>query len=208
MTEGRGTPTLYEVLGVPSGATRDEIRVAYVAQARASHPDRHAGEDTAARAAATDRMQAVNDAWRVLRDPEARAAYDRSLVAPQTARAAQVAAAAAAGLDEVDVPFHPTADLAASVVRSLPWIVVLAVLAAIFVFTAFARQPDPATTPVAELIGRCVAVGIGGELDVVACSEPNDGRVQTSVADLAHCPSGTRPIARGEGFLCVRPQTE
>jgi curved DNA-binding protein CbpA len=66
-------PTFYEVLGVSRDAGSEEIRRAYVAQARQLHPD------TGSAAADPQAMQALNEAWRVLRDPARRAAYDLSL---------------------------------------------------------------------------------------------------------------------------------
>jgi len=61
---------LYEVLQVHRRAEVDVIRAAYRALARKHHPD--FGGDGA-------RMVAINDAWRVLSDPDARAAYDAQL---------------------------------------------------------------------------------------------------------------------------------
>jgi curved DNA-binding protein CbpA len=61
---------LYEVLQVHRRAELDVIRAAYRALARKHHPD--FGGDSA-------RMVAINDAWRVLSDREARAAYDAQL---------------------------------------------------------------------------------------------------------------------------------
>lgn len=53
-------------------ATIEEIRRAWLARARQLHPDATGDEDDVA-------MQAVNEAWYVLRDPARRAAYDREL---------------------------------------------------------------------------------------------------------------------------------
>ncbi len=61
---------LYEVLQVHRRAELDVIRAAYRALARKHHPD--FGGDSA-------RMVAINDAWRVLSDVEARVAYDAEL---------------------------------------------------------------------------------------------------------------------------------
>ena len=58
----------YAVLGVDDAAAHDDIRRAWLAAARAHHPDR--GGDPA-------RMQAVNEAWAVLGDPARRRAWDR-----------------------------------------------------------------------------------------------------------------------------------
>ena len=62
--------THYESLGVPSSATAQEIRRAYLRQARLHHPDVGGGDRA---------MQALNEAWAVLGDPARRRAYDRSL---------------------------------------------------------------------------------------------------------------------------------
>lgn len=70
----------YEVLGVPQGSEAGEIRRAYLAAARRFHPDFHVDADPATRAGHAARMQAVNQAWDVLGDPAARAAYDRDLL--------------------------------------------------------------------------------------------------------------------------------
>lgn len=62
---------LYELLGVSSDASIDELRHAFRQQAKDAHPDlREATSD------ATDQMVRLNRAWEILRDPEMRAAYD------------------------------------------------------------------------------------------------------------------------------------
>ena len=66
----------YEELGVPPTATAAEIRAAYVALARAHHPDRNTARPAGERARAAARMARVNAAWTVLSDPQRRAAYD------------------------------------------------------------------------------------------------------------------------------------
>jgi hypothetical protein len=65
--------THYEVLGVQANATAEEIKVAYRRIAQAAHPDR-GGSDAL--------FAIIHDAYRVLSDPVARAAYDRRLAAP------------------------------------------------------------------------------------------------------------------------------
>jgi curved DNA-binding protein CbpA len=55
------------------------VRQAYIAHALRHHPDRQEHLDVAGRAEAERRMQAVNGAWEVLGDREARAAYDAQL---------------------------------------------------------------------------------------------------------------------------------
>jgi curved DNA-binding protein CbpA len=57
----------YSVLGADGGATREEIERCYKRLAQRHHPDRGGDEEE---------MKALNEAWRVLGDAEARHAYD------------------------------------------------------------------------------------------------------------------------------------
>jgi len=62
---------LYELLEVPVDASREELRRAYAARARQTHPDLKPGDPTA-----TEQMIRLNLAWSVLGNEEMRAAYD------------------------------------------------------------------------------------------------------------------------------------
>jgi curved DNA-binding protein CbpA len=88
----------YELLQVPFDSEPAVIRKAYLDAARAAHPDFHTGDDPATQAASARRMQELNEAWKVLGDPQARADYDRVLRrgsdAGTDSRAARRAAAA------------------------------------------------------------------------------------------------------------------
>ncbi len=64
----------YEILGVPRGASQDEIKKAYRKLAMKWHPDRHQGDD---RAAAEEKFKRINEAKEVLTDPAKREKYDR-----------------------------------------------------------------------------------------------------------------------------------
>src|SRR5829696_2881503 len=59
----------YEVLGVPRTATTTEIRVAYLARARRSHPDLVGPRGL-------ELMRALNEAWSILKDAARRSAFD------------------------------------------------------------------------------------------------------------------------------------
>lgn len=130
--------THYEVLGIPPSATAEEVRQAYLARARALHPD------AAGAGGSQAGMQAVNEAWRVLRTPASRAAYDASLVA--AAWTAETADGEESWIDPLDRPYHHApaqpGDLTVSIARAVPWIAVLILLAVIFVFTAYAGGRD------------------------------------------------------------------
>ncbi|KAK1607860.1 hypothetical protein QYE76_031533 [Lolium multiflorum] len=68
-----GRCTLYEVLGLRAGATGGEIKAAYRRLALELHPD--------VAGAAGDDFIRLHDAYAMLSDPDARARYDRDVVA-------------------------------------------------------------------------------------------------------------------------------
>ena len=124
-----------------ASASHDQLRDAYRAQALAQHPDRVAGAAPEDAAEAAVRMRLVNQAWQVLGDPVARAAYD-----------AQLARTHRPGVDD-DPPGDPLgawrgplpdeqwpAERPTSVlVPLLPLLLLVGLLLVIAVFTAYAR---------------------------------------------------------------------
>ncbi|CCM00907.1 uncharacterized protein FIBRA_02953 [Fibroporia radiculosa] len=69
-------PDYYQLLSIPQTATPDEIRHAYKIQSLKTHPDRLVNATQAEKKAATERFQAVADAYYVLSDATRRREYD------------------------------------------------------------------------------------------------------------------------------------
>jgi curved DNA-binding protein CbpA len=72
-------PDLYQLLGIPREASREDIAQAWRRRARAEHPDSRPGD-----AAAPGRFRALAGARHVLGDPARRAAYDHALARDRT----------------------------------------------------------------------------------------------------------------------------
>lgn len=90
--ERHDRPDWYDVLGVAPSTTFAEIRVAYRRQALVLHADRlRSTQSPNALALAYDRLKELGDAYRILRNPDTRRAYDRaregqSVSSPESAR--------------------------------------------------------------------------------------------------------------------------
>jgi len=65
-------PDYYALLELQPSASAEEVRSSYRRLARAHHPDTSGSSESVAL------MVQINEAWEVLRDPERRAAYDRT----------------------------------------------------------------------------------------------------------------------------------
>lgn len=190
----------YDVLGVEMSAPYDEIRAAYHRRAQELHPDRVALRPRAEQDAARVAMQDVNEAWRVLRDARSRSSYDTDV----RQRAAAAMAETAPHVHGWDEPYHGTpaepGDLTVALVRAAPWVVVLVVLTAIIVFTAYARRADSPRS----LIGQCIST-TDGVPHQAPCNEPNDGQVVDVVDAESSCAPRTTPRVMASGdWFCLR----
>lgn len=152
----------YAVLGVPRGASREEIARAYRRMAKRFHPD----ADTSA---PNTSMVRINEAWRVLSDTTRRAHWDRAHTivqpAPWTPRAP---------MDPVRRP-RTARPVAPPEVQESPWLAVTAVgfvaglifLAIIFFALASAPEELPRVTAgelsFANPQGWAIAAGEAGQ---------------------------------------------
>ncbi|KAN0128428.1 DnaJ domain containing protein [Lactarius tabidus] len=69
-------PDYYNVLNIPKDSSTEDIRQAYRKESLKTHPDRLVHATTEERKVATEKFQAVADAYYVLSDPQRRREYD------------------------------------------------------------------------------------------------------------------------------------
>lgn len=201
--------THYEVLGIAQTAGPDDVRRAYHELARRLHPDRLLDVTPAELARAGGRMRDVNEAWRVLREPASRASYDRSLLPARSAPAVEVDMRAGGEGDDDLVDVAPIGGFEARVVSSLPWVLLIGVLFAIFVFTAYAAGGShraPSVQPAADVVGTCVGSMPAAVTTSVPCGDPGARTIVTIVGGTERCPDDTtrfEQIDKPED-LCLR----
>lgn len=108
--------THYSILKVASDAPIEVIRAAYRVLAARHHPDRRSGDP-----AALQRMQRVNEAYRVLSDPGLRAEHDAALRRQHRRRASDAtpAAPAAVHVTAVQAAAGPTPRVSTPAVVAL-----------------------------------------------------------------------------------------
>lgn len=202
--------TYYEVLGVSLTESTEVIRAAYHERARVLHPD---VADSADSKGDEDEMRLVNEAWRVLGDDDARAAYDldlrRDLPEPDVDTAPSSDEWAPEDEPEA-VPLLTTDSLLVAIaIRGWP-LLLLGMMAAIFIFSAYATGEDdpPDSTPT----GDEVAWEPGDCLDrlpeptPVSCGDPHDAVVAAVVSDGVSCedaPGWFPADIAGPSRLCI-----
>ena len=154
-------------------------------------------------------MAALNDAWHVLGDPTRRAAYDRSALGSTAVDHGPSSVESEREGDVLAVGEHPAGR--AGYFIGLPWLVVLALLALIFVFTAYAARgggddDDPRPDGLLQR-GDCVALRTGHPAAEVTCAGPHDAVVVEIVTVGATCPRESEPARGpvGSEHLCLGP---
>ncbi len=213
--------THYEVLGVPTGASHDEIRRAYLDQARRWHPDRLGADPDRGRALdAESSMRRVNEAWRVLGDVQRRQSYDLGLRGATTTSRPGVQTTD--GITRIDPRLLDPEFLAARrrsqvesaeyknswMLRALPVAAFVVLAVGIVVFTAYARTPGESTTtttfPGPDIgvdPGACVRRLPDAGLLVVPCTGTEDGVLIAVTEPGGLCPPGTKllqPVGDGK----------
>ena len=198
-----GVPSLhiathYELLGVPATATADEIRDAYRARARVHHPDQAGPTGNGAS------MAAINEAYRVLRDPAARSRYDSGVRGQGSA----------AGAPTTTQPRMPASPLFTprphdrSPAR-YPWklVAVMAVVGAgvVLVGAALYEPAEPVRPDNVLEVGSCVEILGNTDVREVPCEGASDLVVHTVVAFDQTCPTGlsAHRDRQGMGVACI-----
>ena len=101
----------YQLLGLTPDAAQADVDVAFRGASRRLHPDRHAAGATAEfRAQANEVFRAVSEAYRILRDPDTRAAYDTQRRAGLSAESKAVTEAAEAARDPAKAARTPKGE--------------------------------------------------------------------------------------------------
>lgn len=192
----------YERLGVGHNASRDQIRNAYRELARQHHPDAK-GESSAAA------MAQINEAWRVLSDPDRRALYDA-----QIRRAdASTAMPGKPWMMRPTVEPEPVEEPDEIVLARFPWrfMLVLATLGIGFVLVnaALTKPSDPPAPDNLIVAGSCVDIAGNGDAVETPCDGTYDGLVVSFRGEETICPQGTEEHRdrQGLGQVCVQPAT-
>lgn len=189
-----GSGNHYEILGVSRTAQVEDIRRAYRMLAREHHPDRHGGRTT-------PDMVRINEAWRVLSDPERRRRYDASIDG--------TAVTANPGGQRTDSQAR-SASLPHATPARFPWRFVLGFFAfATAVILLIGAFTDPGEQyPIDNIIrvGSCVDVDRQiGEAREVRCDGPHDAQVVRLVPFDGKCPADTETYRdrQGLGLVCA-----
>lgn len=189
----------YATLGVQPDATAAEIRDAYRALARRYHPDREPS--------AAEKMAAINEAYRVLREPSRRAAYDAARRG--TGSAAVPARTSGTARATAPTPYART-GMAPLPPARFPWklMIVMFLIGSTVVLIGAAiykpRKPGPPDNLLQP--GSCVTIESNGDAREVNCTGAGGELVVQSLIALGdRCPADTEGYRdrQGRGQACV-----
>lgn len=207
----------YDTLGVPSDASAEQIRAAYVERARRRHPD----SSPVASSSDEPTMAELNAAYQVLRRPQSRLDYDRSL------RVAAVTAPERRDDADTDDEYDVLADagdplrepspgartagrvLTPSGPARMPWklmaVAALVGSAVVLASAAFSDPPESEPPDGIVRVGSCVTIESNGDAREVACAESPGLVVRLLLPTGSTCPPAyaTRRDRLGLGTLCV-----
>jgi hypothetical protein len=140
----------------------------------------------------------------VLGNPRRRRRYDLER-APQKAFVSRSDGTMAA--DALSAQADDEIDSTTRLIRGLPWMLLVVVLFAIFVFTAYATTGGRASDPNPNLpnAGSCVVVADGPAATPAACGSPGARVVVTLVSTNQQCPFGSERLqpATGTRVYCL-----
>ena len=186
--------THYEVLGVSSSASADEIRTAFRSLARQHHPDLSEGGSSARS------MSEINQAWSVLSDQSKRRDYDRSLRSEEPAPAARQQRVRDYSEDHRPASVQP----ARFPWRGILFFGVVAIVGVLFMH-AVAKPTGPEVPDNLLVAGSCIEIDTERFVKEVTCQSAHDGVVRQLVAFDRDCPSDTMGYLdrQGMGIACV-----
>ena len=212
------SPSHYDTLGVAPTADARSLRAAYLAKARAHHPDRHVDSSPLTRERAALTMREVNAAWSVLSDPEARRRYDATIAEPRTgvteqprpaAGSASPAARRTAAPAATASSHGDTEDLVGRGLRLVPAAALLFLLLGIVIFTAFVAaggDDAPTTTVAPRTLAAGMCVRVDRVLTVVDCRDRHDAIVASIVGISRGCSADTGVYTLdAQRVACLRP---
>jgi hypothetical protein len=195
-------PDYYQILGVPPSASPEEIRAVHRELVKRYHPDIYSTSGDKARA--TEKLQAINEAYAVVGNPERRKEYDASRVARPRGFEQAATRSPPRPMGRATVRTRSRPQTASRPARTRPkfspwpkrirarWLGVGIAAALIFISVAYLADTSPRVTPVWVMLQRTVIESGGSE------QETADSRWRRigSFVSRADCAAGLKEQVR------------